>query len=108
MNLNHLSKTTRTALIKTVQKNCDIADARHAGDYTLCVYLLKMREMYRWEQGISCRPHFFIADLVEQAQRDTTDIVISGREYARDMATPPAMMQNGLIFIRNESLRRML
>ncbi|QKT05030.1 hypothetical protein HUS23_09415 [Ectothiorhodospiraceae bacterium 2226] len=34
-----------------VQENCDIADARHAGDYTLCVYLLKMREFYRWEHG---------------------------------------------------------
>ena len=39
-------------IIDTVQHNCHIADARHAGDYTLCVYLLKMREMYRWEQGI--------------------------------------------------------
>jgi len=39
-------------MIETVQHNCHIADARHAGDYTLCVYLLKMREMYRWEQGI--------------------------------------------------------
>ena len=37
-------------LIKTVQKNCHIADASHAGDYTLCIYLLKMRELYRWEQ----------------------------------------------------------
>ena len=34
-------------LIQTVQRNCHIADARHAGDYTLCVYLLKMREFYR-------------------------------------------------------------
>ncbi len=40
-------------LTKTVQKNCHIADASHAGDYTLCVYLLKMRELYRWEQDKS-------------------------------------------------------
>jgi len=33
-----------------VQHNCHISDARHAGNYTLCVYLLKMREFYRWEQ----------------------------------------------------------
>jgi hypothetical protein len=173
MNTNNLSKTSLKNLINTVQKNCHIADARYAGDYTLCVYLLKMREMYRWEQkasfnevitvddvgdwltereglwddleeldyfplhidgqdydafdnekinallnpkgliysaglGIRCRPHFFIADLVEHYQRDNADIFISGREYARDMAAPPAMMQDGLIFIRNESLRRML
>ena len=37
-------------LSKTVQQNCHIADAAHAGDYTLCIYLLKMREFYRWEQ----------------------------------------------------------
>lgn len=38
-------------LTKTVQKNCHIADANHAGDYTLCIYLLKMRELYRWESN---------------------------------------------------------
>jgi len=37
-------------LINNVQHNCHISDARHAGNYTLCVYLLKMREFYRWEK----------------------------------------------------------
>lgn len=173
MSVQKLSESAQTSLIKTVQKNCHIADARHAGDYTLCVYLLKMREMYRWEQqasfnqemtvddvgdwltereavwddvealeyvpleidgqlydafenekinallnpngliysaglGIRCRPHFFIADLEEHYQRGKINIFVSGREYARDMAAPPAMMQNDLVFIRNESMRRML
>ena len=36
-------------LASTVQRNCDISDARHAGDYGLCTFLLKMREYYRWE-----------------------------------------------------------
>ena len=40
-------------LINDVQLNCNISDARHAGNYTLCVYLLKMREFYRWEQQYS-------------------------------------------------------
>ncbi|HSP01523.1 MAG TPA: hypothetical protein VLN90_08695, partial [Thioalkalivibrio sp.] len=35
-------------LRQSVQRNCDIADARHAGNDTLCTYLLKMREFYRW------------------------------------------------------------
>ncbi len=35
-------------LIQQVQYNCDISDANHAGSYTLCIYLLKMREYYRW------------------------------------------------------------
>lgn len=160
-------------LIETVQYNCHVADARHAGDYTLCVYLLKMREMYRWEQGIDfktmlttddvgdwltereglwddveeqdykplqinaetydafdndlintlldkeklvynaglgirCRPHFFIADLEEQIQQDEYTIYISGKEYARDMAAPAAMAQEHRIFIRRESLRRVI
>ncbi len=37
-------------LTNIVQLNCHISDARHAGNYTLCIYLLKMREFYRWEQ----------------------------------------------------------
>ena len=35
-----------------MQRNCDIADAQHGGDYTLCVYLMKMREYFRWEAGL--------------------------------------------------------
>ena len=44
LNLGHLATT--------VQRNCNISDARHAGDFTLCVFLLKMREYYRWENEI--------------------------------------------------------
>lgn len=40
------------ALVSTVQGNCNIADARHARDVTLCTYLLGMREFYRWEHDI--------------------------------------------------------
>ena len=39
-------------LIDTVQRNCHVTDARHARGMTLCVYLLEMREFFRWEQGI--------------------------------------------------------
>jgi hypothetical protein len=39
-------------LIDIVQKNCDISDAQYAGDLTLCTFLLKMRELYRWEHDI--------------------------------------------------------
>ena len=37
----------------TVQMNCHVSDARHARDLTLCTYLLEMRELYRWEQGLA-------------------------------------------------------
>ena len=36
-------------LTKQIQHNCHISDAQYAGNYTLCIYLLKMREFYRWE-----------------------------------------------------------
>jgi len=39
-------------LVSVVQRNCDISDARHAGDYGLCTFLLKMREYYRWENEL--------------------------------------------------------
>ncbi len=161
------------ALAETVQHNCHIADAQHAGDYTLCIYLLKMRELYRWEQGqnfstplpnqqvgqwlrerealwdtlednpyreiplagknvspfessvvnqhlethelvysggmgINNRPHFFLAELELREQHDDFTLYIAGREYARDMSAPPAMSNNREIYIRKESLRRLL
>ena len=40
------------ALVNAVQTNCDIADARHARDVSLCTYLLGMREFYRWEHEL--------------------------------------------------------
>ena len=161
------------SLRSTVQRNCDIADARHARDYTMCVYLLKMREYYRWEQGfafdaalpshdlgdwvsrreqlwqelqeahfeklavngdrfdpfdstqVNCallphglvysagygngtRPHFFLAALERNEQRENYTLLVSGREYARDLSAPPAMALQDTIFVRRESLRRML
>ena len=38
--------------IQAIQRNCDIADALYAGDDTLCIYLLKMRDLYRWTVDI--------------------------------------------------------
>lgn len=40
------------ALARAVQANAHIADARHAADLPLCVFLLQMREYHRWEQGL--------------------------------------------------------
>jgi len=39
-------------LAQSVQRNCHIADARHAREMTLCSYLLEMREFYRWEHEL--------------------------------------------------------
>ena len=47
-----MTRSEFAALAEAVQVNCHIADARHAADLSMCIYLLQMREFYRWEQGI--------------------------------------------------------
>lgn len=162
-------------LTATVQHNCDVSDAQFAGDYTMCTYLLKMREFYRWEQGIDLglrmdnrivgewverreqrwarihdaggdyrnldwegrqyapfaadqlnqsltrsgyvygggygrfgKPHFFIAELSRAEALEGYQIWVTGREFARELVAPPAMAQGRTIYVRRESLRRML
>jgi hypothetical protein len=156
-----------------VQRNCDIADAQYAGNDTLCTYLLKMREFYRWLRrlpysaalnrdevgdwvirqerrweelqdksleplplgesrfdpfdheavnrsldaygmvygagyGRGARPLFFLGALVSREDFDGYRIYVVGEEAARDLSAPPAMSQGELIFVRRESIRRML
>lgn len=160
-------------LAQTVQTNCHISDARHAGSYSMCVFLLKMREYFRWEHqiplshklekaaigawlqekeqswegfedhpyeplqlergetdpfnakqineeliplgyiyssgyGVFNKPHFFLGQLKRTYQHNGVTIYIAAREYARDLVAPPAMSQGDTIFIREESLRRMI
>ena len=52
-------------LLTAVQRNCHISDARHAGDYTMCVYLLKMREYFRWEKGYAFHDKLPDGDVAE-------------------------------------------
>ncbi|MCP5142896.1 MAG: hypothetical protein H6980_11145 [Gammaproteobacteria bacterium] len=46
-----MSEFSINQLAAGVQRNCDIADARHGADYSMCIYLMKMREYFRWEKG---------------------------------------------------------
>ncbi len=62
-------------LASAVQGNCHISDARHAGDFGLCVFLLKMREYYRWENDIP---------LTEQLRRDEVGAWMQERERMWD------------------------
>ncbi len=39
-------------LYTTIQRNCHISDGNFAQDYGLCTYLLKMRQLYRWEKKL--------------------------------------------------------
>lgn len=160
-------------LYDIVQQNCHISDGLHAQDYGLCTYLLKMRELYRWEKklplsaklpqeeigkwlsereqlwenladksfacipindhcydpfetatinqillpqglvysagyGIYCKPLFFIGRLLRRERREGLEIFIAADEYARDLTAPPAMSQGTTIFVRRESVRRLL
>jgi len=159
--------------LDAVRTNCHISDARFARDYTLCVYLLKMREYFRWEHGLSfgatlphdeltdwvtgreahwdqlehedflpvpaagrqfdpfdamainavlnplgfvyssgyghgMKPVFFLGFLETRRNTSGYTLLVSGTELARDLSAPPAMSNNDTIFIRRESLRRML
>ena len=160
-------------IVATVQRNCHISDAHYAGDFTMCIFLLKMREFYRWENQIPLsgvlpradvgqwmqereqlwegmeesvfepltlgatrfdpfdadsinralvpqgyvysagygrfnKPHFFLGALQREERRDGYTVYVSACEYARDLVAPPAMLQNGNIYLRQESLRRYL
>jgi hypothetical protein len=168
MNPNELE-----SLADAVQYNCHVSDARHGGDYSLCVYLMKMREYYRWEHklpygaplgkdavgdwlaareqlwegledadlrplsirgrdfdpfdadaindslareglvyssglGNRAKPHFFLGRLEQRVSRAGCTVYVAAGEYARDLAAPPAMTLGNSIFLRRESLRRML
>ncbi len=159
-------------LVQQVLHNCAVSDAHHARDYSLCIYLLKMREFFRWEHGLGfserlpkeqlgewitareqqwetleeaefstlnyagsehgpydtaplnqalegtgliysgglCGPkaHFFIAELEGREEQDGAIIYTSGRELARELTAPPALSLGESIFLRRESLRRMI
>ncbi len=161
------------SLCANVQHNCNIADARHAANYTLCTYLMKMREYFRWEMGYSYNtplakdevgewvaeredmwqeleqapflpieiegelfdpfdtdqinatlldqgmvysggigarsiPHFFLGKLDTTQTHENFRVVVSSEECARDLGAPPAMTLGNTIFIRRESIQRML
>ena len=160
-------------LLEAVKHNCHVADAQHAADYTLCTYLMKMRELYRWEHGYpleseldsqavgewvkqreayweslgeqefralpvdldtldpfdhnavndrllpdglvyssglgrQAAAHFFLGELLEQRNYEGFTVLISGRELARDLVSPPAMTRDKVIFLRREALARLL
>ena len=159
-------------IVETVQHNCHISDALHARNYSLCIYLLKMREFYRWEQGFAfgerlpkgplgewltarehlwseleekeysplqvaeqshppfdspaineklsrfglvysggycgTKPHFFLAELERRVSHEGSHIYIAGKELAREITAPPALSLGNTIFLRRESLRRMI
>jgi hypothetical protein len=168
-----MSKPAVSDLAEAVQYNCHISDARHGADDSLCIYLMKMREYFRWEkhlpygaslerdqvgewlqareqlweeleaeelrpieiegehydpfdaEGINARlapyglvysgglgnrakPHFFLGELEQRQSDHGYCVFVVAGEYARDLTAPPAMTLGRNIFVRRESLRRLL
>ncbi len=54
------------------------------------------------------KPHFFLGELVRREEREGITILVSGCEYARDLTTLPASFQNGIIYLRQDALKRAL
>lgn len=54
------------------------------------------------------KPHFFLGELQRREERHGLTVLVSGCEYARDLWAPPAALQNGRVFLRNDALRRWL
>jgi len=39
-------------IVRQVQRNCNISDSRHAGLYSVCGLALRLRDLYKWENGL--------------------------------------------------------
>ena len=39
-------------IIAQVKENCDIADANHAGLYSICGLAMRLRDLYKWDMGL--------------------------------------------------------
>jgi hypothetical protein len=55
--------------------------------------------------GRSMKAVFFLAEKIEQRTVAGCSVFILGKEIAKEMASPFAMAQDGVVFIRKESLR---
>lgn len=70
--------------------------------------LLPRGLVYSAGYGRYGKPYFFLGELLNFETPGDTRIFISGTEYARELVAVPAMAQGRDIFIRRESLKRML
>jgi hypothetical protein len=58
--------------------------------------------------GNMLKPVFILAGLYEQRKVKKFNIYISGREYARDLSTSPAMIQGNTIIMRHETMQQFM
>lgn len=55
--------------------------------------------------GRSMKAIFFMADILEKRRVEGCPVLILGREKARELSSPFAMLQDGVIYIRKEPMR---
>ncbi len=168
-----MKKRPDKTFLDTVQLNCDISDARDHGIYSICILVLRLRGLYKWEKGIepweepeasevldwidkreqywdtlldrdflpvdmngcnhdpfdtesindhlyknglyygagyglSMKPIFFVAEILEERQVGANHVIVLGHEFARELAGPFALRQNDRIIIRREPLKHFL
>jgi hypothetical protein len=62
-------------------------------------------QVYGAGYGKSMKAVFFVAEVLENLQVDGFPILILGKEKARELSSPFAMLQDGVIYIRKDPLR---
>lgn len=70
--------------------------------------LLSRGYIYSGGIGAKSIPHFFIAEYESQRRHKGYRVLVSAKEYARDLTAPPGMSLPKTIFVRKESLKRMI
>ena len=75
-----------------VRRNCDVSDAKNAGLYSICGLALRLRDLFKWENG-----------LPPWEEKDSTEILdwIGGREQRWERLADENF---GSITIRNQQL----
>ncbi len=91
------------ASLQLGMESIDPFDAKRINEY-----LAPRGLVYSAGLGHNAKPHFFLGQLERRQEPEGYCVFISNREYARDLGAPPAMTQGDNIYIRRESLRRML
>jgi hypothetical protein len=67
--------------------------------------LAEAGQVYGAGYGRSMKAVFFIAKMVERKSVEGCPVIILGHESARELSSPFAMLQDGIIYIRKEPMR---
>ncbi|MEW6426410.1 MAG: Sfum_1244 family protein [Thermodesulfobacteriota bacterium] len=159
-------------LITTIRHNCSVSDARDSGVFSMCTLFLRLRNLYKWEQGLepwqeeappvlldwidsreaawgplagagfaalplacgavdpfavtevaaalaghsprliygagygrSMKAVFFVGERIEERRLAGIPVHICGRELARELASPFALLQDDRIVFRRDPYR---